>query len=299
LDRIHLSDFTCFSSRKSRGSPAEKWYDLAMEPDRSDFLNQIGNLREMLDALDRIPQALFMIKDLDSRYVYMSRALREAIHRRNDQDVVGKTDFDLFPRIIAQTFRDNDLLVLRDGRTLLNEIHATLFAQHAPTWSLSSKFPLRDRKGHIIGLITINEPYDRHAGSDDDLNRLLPAIEHLTKHYAKPFSLKTLAQACSYSPRHFSRLFRARLGHTAQQHLEKVRLFHALDAIRHTSQPIANIADSCGFYDHSSFVKRFKRFSGMTPLRCRKHQQDTLKSEPVIATPRTNASPQNITRTHR
>ncbi len=272
---------------KTRGPTAKKWYPVAIEPDRTDFLNQIDNIREMLEALERLPQALFMIKDRDSRYVYMSRALREAIHRNPGQDVVGQTDFDLFPRIIAQSFRDNDLLVLRDGRTLLNEVHAILFYQHAPTWALSSKFPLRDSRGQIIGLITVNEPYDRAAGSDDELNRLLPAIEHLTKHYAQPFCLKTLARACCYSTRHFSRLFRAKLGHTAQQHLEQVRLFHALDAIRHTHQSIGTIAENCGFYDPSAFVKRFKRFAGMPPLKWRRLHQKPIKSERPTVLPQT------------
>ena len=53
-----------------------------------------------------------MIKNLDYRYIYMSRALREAINLPPGQEVVGRTDFDLSPKIIAESFRQNDLLVL-------------------------------------------------------------------------------------------------------------------------------------------------------------------------------------------
>lgn len=258
-----------------------------MEPDRSEFFQRLGNARDLLDVLERMPGSLFMIKDLDSRYVYMSRALREAIHLESGQEVVGKTDFDLFPRIVAQNFRENDLRVFREGRALVNEIHAAIFFRHAPLWAISSKYPLRDGDGRIIGLITINEPYDKIAGEDDELNRLLPAVEHMTKHYAESVSNAFLARSCGYSERHFIRLFKSRMHQSVRQFLEHVRMFHALDAIRHTNRPIARIARECGFYDHSTFVKRFRRFVGTTPLKCRKVHQSALKVGRAIAIPGT------------
>lgn len=249
------------------------------------FFEKVGDIRALLDALERIPGSLFMIKDLDSRYVYMSRGLREAIHLAPGVEVVGKTDFELFPRIIAQNFRENDLRVFREGKALVNEVHATLFFRHAPVWAISSKFPIRDHAGSIIGLITINEPYNAVVGADEELNRLLPAIERITKGYASSLRMGALARACGYSERHFARLFRARMGQSAQQFLEGVRLFHALDLIRHGNRPIAEIAQACGFYDHSSFVKRFRRFTGTTPLAWRRSQQAPFKSERAIAIP--------------
>lgn len=256
-----------------------------MESDRSDFFEQLGSVREMLDVLERMPGSLFMIKDLDSRYVYMSRGLREAVHLAPEQQVVGKTDFDLFPKIVAQNFRENDQRVFREGRPLVNEIHAAIFFRHTPLWAISSKYPLRDRAGQIVGLITINEPYEKLAGGDDELNRLLPAVEQLTKRYADPLTVTALARLCGYSERHFLRLFKQRLRQSPGQFLEQVRLFHALDAVRFSNRSIAGIASDCGYYDPSVFVKRFKRFVGTTPLKCRKTHQAELKKEPGRALP--------------
>jgi hypothetical protein len=98
----------------------------------------------MLEALDLLPGAMFMIKNLDSRYVFMSRALKEAVHLAPDFDVVGKSDFDLFPRIIAESYRQNDLQVFEHDRPLIKEIHATSFFDHPSSWAWSSKFPLHD-----------------------------------------------------------------------------------------------------------------------------------------------------------
>lgn len=259
-----------------------------MKGTRNDFFAPIDDILQVLNVLEKIPGALFMIKDLDSRYVYMSEALKEAIHIEPGQEVVGKTDFDLFPRIVAQNFRDNDLQVFRHGEPLEGEVHAALFFDHAPIWAISSKYPLRDRNGDIVGLITINEPYDEVAGDDDELNRLLPAIERMSKDFAQQLTVAELARECGYSERHFMRLFKDRMAVTPHRFLEQVRMFHALDSLRHSSHSVATIAETCGFHDASAFSKRFKRFTGTTPLRYRRGHREEIKRQRGLAIPRSN-----------
>jgi hypothetical protein len=149
---------------------------------QSDFFQQIGEFSQILDVLERLPGAMFMVKNLDSRYVYMSIKLREAIHQKSPEDVIGKTDFDLFPKMIAESFRQNDLLVFNHGQPLVNEVHLTCFFSQSPLWSFSSKYPVRGRGGEVIGLVTLNEPYDQLMGKQAELNRLIPAIDHVTRY---------------------------------------------------------------------------------------------------------------------
>ena len=164
-------------------------------------------------------------------------------------------------------------------------MHATGFFAHAPKWTFSSKSPLHNRAGKIIGLITINRPYSEVMGLNAELNRLLPALEHVFRHYADAITIGTLAKLCSLSASQFMRVFRQGMKMTAQVFVEQVRMFHALDAIKHTAHSIARIAQDNGFYDHSAFVKRFKRFTGTTPLHCRRTHQTQLAAAPVIAVP--------------
>ena len=82
---------------------------------QQDFFAQVADTAQLLQALEHLPGALFMVKNLDSRHIYMSRALRDVINLPPGQEVVGKTDFDLFPKIIAESFRQNDLLFFRHG----------------------------------------------------------------------------------------------------------------------------------------------------------------------------------------
>lgn len=250
---------------------------------QNEFFRQIGDLRQVLDALERLPGAIFMIKNLDSRYIYMSRTAREVLHLRPGDDGSGKTDFDLVAKIFAQSYRQNDLTVFRHGKPLINEVHATGFFAQPMKWAYSSKFPLRNRKGKVIGLIIINESYDKVMGEDAELNRLLPAIRHTIENYAGRITIGDLAKRCSYSESQFTRLFKRHMKMTAYAFVEQVRIHHALDALKHSATSIIQIALDCGFYDHSAFVKRFKKFTGTTPLRHRRAEQAKLKTARAIA----------------
>lgn len=125
---------------------------------RDSLFKEVADISQLLEALEHLPGALLMIKNLDSRYIYMSRTLREAINLPQGQDVVGKSDFDLFPKIIAGSFRQNDLLVFQHGKPLVNEVHAPGFFTHAPKWTYSSKYPLHNLASKVIGLIKGREP---------------------------------------------------------------------------------------------------------------------------------------------
>lgn len=75
------------------------------------------------------------------------------------------------------------------------------------------------------------------------------------------------------------RLFRDQMGVTAHRFLEKVRVSEAGRMLRTTSLPIADVAVACGFYDHSAFIKRFRRHTGLAPLAYRKSGHAILSGD--------------------
>ena len=85
------------------------------------------------------------------------------------------------------------------------------------------------------------------------------------------------------------RVFKERMNMTAHAFVEQVRMFHAIDAIKHSATSMARIAADCGFYDPSSFVKRFRIFTGTTPLRYRREHQTPVDPDQTKVLPRANA----------
>lgn len=87
------------------------------------------------------------IKDESGRYVYVNPLL-EKTFQRSLNEWVGKTDFDLFPSEAAQKWRDNDLQVLTEGKTLqATEVVPQDDGEHH---YLSFKFPLQNSAGERL-----------------------------------------------------------------------------------------------------------------------------------------------------
>jgi PAS domain S-box-containing protein len=106
-------------------------------------------LRDMQILLDGIP-AMAFLKDLESRYVMVNRRLCEAIGRPSSE-IVGKDDFDLFPRPLAEKYRADDQKVLASGEPLLIDEEIT---DRGNLVSISTrKVPIKDENQVIVGII--------------------------------------------------------------------------------------------------------------------------------------------------
>ena len=95
--------------------------------------------------------------------------------------------------------------------------------------------------------------------------RVQTALEVLHARFAERWTLRGLADHLRISQSHLSHLFRAALGVTPMQYLERVRLEQAGKLLRFGSLPINQIARDCGYADAEYFAIRFKRATGQTP----------------------------------
>jgi len=129
------------------------------------------------DFMDNSPAVAF-IKDEEGRYAYINKVFEERF-RRKLQDVVGLTDFDLWPKHFAQAFRDADLAVLAAGVTLE-------FGEMTPDPDGSSqywqtfKFPFRDASGaRYVGGIAVDISKQRRA--EEELKKYADQLQALSR----------------------------------------------------------------------------------------------------------------------
>ena len=88
-----------------------------------DYRDLAGLLSNIVDSLP----IYFFVKDTGDnfRYVYSSPLMNQ-LYGRYHNDVVGKTDFDLFlDPVVAQSFRDMDEEVVKTGKMQFHRIHST------------------------------------------------------------------------------------------------------------------------------------------------------------------------------
>ncbi len=117
---------------------------------------EIFQERRLLRTLiDNLPIAIYA-KDTECRKTLANPAdLKNMRGVATEADALGKTDFDLFPREDAARFFADDQAVLKSGQTVLDREESFLDAEGRKHWLLTSKLPLRNQAGAIIGLVGI------------------------------------------------------------------------------------------------------------------------------------------------
>jgi AraC family transcriptional regulator len=81
--------------------------------------------------------------------------------------------------------------------------------------------------------------------------------------------VSTLATLAGMSPYHFLRTFRAVAGLTPHQYILRLRLHRAAVRLRRTDEAVSAIAFQAGFNDLSTFNRRFRRVTGVSPRQYR------------------------------
>ena len=135
----------------------------------------------------------------------------------------------------------------------------------------------------ILSSVSDYQPGDR---IDTRLKARHLATIEIAKHYivenfTDDISLTDIAGHCYVSPFHFSRLFKTFTGYSPHQFLLITRLQQAAILLRHTSQPVTDIAFSCGFNGVEHFTAAFRQHYQLPPAAFRTNTADYGKMSKI------------------
>jgi PAS domain S-box-containing protein len=98
------------------------------------------------------PDERVWFKDRESRFLLVSDNWVAAVGRDHAPDeVIGKTDFDFFSRPHAEAALADERRVIESGKAILDQVERETFADRNDAWVSTTKLPLRDRGGAIVG----------------------------------------------------------------------------------------------------------------------------------------------------
>ena len=96
-------------------------------------------------------------KDVRSRFLLVSAGWIAAIAPdRSAEDIVGKTDFDFFSKEHAEAAFEDEQRIIRTGEPMVNKLERETFGNGMSPWVSTTKMPLRDETGQIIGTFGIS-----------------------------------------------------------------------------------------------------------------------------------------------
>ena len=96
-------------------------------------------------------------KDLQSRFLLVSAGWIAAYAPdRAANDLIGKTDFDVFSDEHASAALRDEQQIIRTGQPLVGKVELETYGSRTDTWVSTTKMPLRDSRGRIIGTFGIS-----------------------------------------------------------------------------------------------------------------------------------------------
>lgn len=104
-------------------------------------------------------------------------------------------------------------------------------------------------------------------------------IEFIDTHLSEPITLEQIAAAVYHNANYLSGLFKRETGESMHNYIIKRRIEEAEYFVRHSSDPIADIASFYQFCSQSHFVQCFRRLTGETPSACRKQRPQSMTEQ--------------------
>ncbi|MFT3847593.1 MAG: PAS domain-containing protein [Propionivibrio sp.] len=127
--------------------------------------------------IDIMPDRIYA-KDLQSRFILANRSVARLMGKSGPDELIGKTDFDFYPPEMAAEFMAVEREIFQTGEPLiaLEQFTPNLHTGE-PEWTQTTKVPLRDFEGDVIGLVGIARDVTLRKRREDEFRQQHAELE--------------------------------------------------------------------------------------------------------------------------
>ncbi len=242
-------------------------------PAAAAFFRRVAPEHGLTQLFDLLPDISVFVKDRRGRFMYLNPRGCEYCGVRCAAEALGKTDRDFFPPEKAGRYMADDRRVMADGLPALNRVEPEPGGKGSPQLVVTSKVPLRDSAGKVVGLVGLSREVTGVAAAPLGVGRVAQAVALFHERFAEKLSVAHVARQVGVSVNQLERLFRKMIGESPQRTLARIRIEQAGRLLRDSHLSMAMIAQACGFYDQAHFSHAFSAETGCTPLAYRRRHQ--------------------------
>jgi phosphoserine phosphatase RsbU/P len=188
--------------------------------ERSQMENALARERFLLKTLmDNLPDHIYF-KDRESRFIAVNRAMAALFGLEDPAEVLGKTDADLFAPEHAQAALRDEQEILRTGQPLVNMEEKETWPDGRETWVSTSKLPLRDPNGNIVGTFGLSRDITEKKRAEDKLAALARELREKNEALEQDLEMARELQQAMLPHRY------PRFPHHASKEESAVRFYH-------------------------------------------------------------------------
>jgi PAS domain S-box-containing protein len=127
--------------------------------------------------MDIIPDYIF-VKDTQRQFVLVNTAwAKNNAGAEEANQVIGKTDYDYFSKALADGFYADEVNILQSGHAMIDKEEVNAHPGQTERWMLTTKVPLVDNSGQIVGLVGISRDITRRKQMEEALQNAHAEME--------------------------------------------------------------------------------------------------------------------------
>jgi PAS domain S-box-containing protein len=183
LDRIQERDAALQSSNSQLETRVvERTRQLQSEIDERLLAEEtLSEERRTLRVLiDNVPDFMY-VKDERSCFVVANASLAKSIGVKSPTDLLGKTDFDFYPKELARGYYEDEQQVMRNQTAMFNREEEFLNGNGNPVAVLTTKVPLFDKDGRVSGIAGVGRDITERLRVEREMQRAKEAAEAASK----------------------------------------------------------------------------------------------------------------------
>ena len=139
--------------------------------DQKDAEHQIEFEKFLLATLlETVPDSVYF-KDSDSRFIRLSQSCASKFGLADPRDALGKSDADFFSLGHSRKALADERRIMKTGQAILADIEHETFGDGSEMWCSTTKVPLKDKKGNVIGTFGISRDVTRQKQAEQGLAR--------------------------------------------------------------------------------------------------------------------------------
>ena len=241
-----------------------------MKNKQKDFLERLGSHNRLDLLLTESMGVYFFVKDLEGRVMMANRLTYERCGFRSEEEIIGKTDYDIFEFDLADKYHQDEQKIISSGEPVFNMAELAPNKDGIIDCYFSNKIPVYDKDQNIIGVASTTSSHEYMKKMLGAYLTISPALEFIRDNFRSNISIPDLADSIGMNQRKFGETFKKVLTVTPQTYIIKMRIHYACVDLMKTKKALKKIADDVGFYDHSTFIRQFTKHMGMLPTKYRK-----------------------------